>query len=318
MPVLSAFGVSRGQSARSFFFKELSMSWQIASQFSKWIVPAGITLGVLGGWAPAGADDEKVPEPKAATIKVEEEGRKIKEEDRKEEPRREERRKEEPRKEERRKEEGQDSKEARIDELSKFVKQLAGQVNELREEVRGLRSGGLAGSSNSEEMKKRMEEMAKKFGGANPSANPDKMRAEMEKHMQEMAKKLAAANPAINPEEMREKLDKHMQEMAKKFGALGVQGGANPEKLREEMEKRFKSEREKISREVGDPEAQIRREIERLNAELKKIKAAKEGEGGDKVEKKEPTREGGDKEEKKEAGDKKEGDRKEDKKSEDK
>ncbi|MFN0020893.1 MAG: hypothetical protein ACKVP0_21750 [Pirellulaceae bacterium] len=314
------------------------MSWQFASQFSKWIVPAGITVGLLGGWVPVGADDVKVPEPKAATIKVEVEGRKVKEEDRKEEPkkeepRKEEPRKEEPRKEERRKEEGQESKEGRLDELSKLVKQLAGQVNELREEVRGLRSGGLPGSPNPEEMKKRMEEMAKKFGGANPAINPEKMKVEMEKHMQEMAKKLAAANPSVSPEEMREKMEKHLQEMTKKFGALNAPGAGNIEKMREEMEKRFKAEREKISRDVGDPEAQIRREIERLNAELKKIKAAKEGEGGDKVEKKEPKKEGGDKEEKKEDGDKKEGgdkevkkeggdkkdgDRKEDKKADDK
>ena len=280
------------------------MSWQITSQFSKWIVPASITVGLLGGWAPAGADDEKVPEPKSITIKVEGEGRKVKEGDRKEEPRN-----EEPRKEERRKEEGQESKDDRINDLSKLVKQLAGQVNELREEVRGLRSGGLPGSPNPEEMKKRMEEMAKKFGGANPPINPEKMRAEMEKHMQEMAKKLAAANPAISPEEMREKMEKHMQEMTKKFGSLNAPGAVNIEKMREEMERRMKAERERNSREVGDPETQIRREIERLNAELKKIKAAKEGEGGDKVEKKEPKKEGGDKEE---------GDRKEEKKPDDK
>lgn len=235
----------------------------------KWVVPAGITVGLLGLWAPAGAEDEKEIEiklKKAGIEKVEvKEGdrKEVKKEgERKEEGRKEEGRKEEGRKEEARKGEG--SGDARIDELSKIVKQLAGQVNELREEVRGLRGGGFAGGPNPEEMRKRMEEMAKKFAAGNP-------------------------------------------------------GGVNTEKYREEMERRFK-EQGKFAREKevpgADAENQIRREIERLTAQLKQISAAREREGGDKIDKKEPKKEGdrkedGDKKEPKRESDRKDGDKKE-------
>ena len=245
------------------------MSSLFTSRFWKWVVPAGITVGLLGLWAPAGADDEKVEvkvvkkdgdqdrkDGEGKDVKKDgerkEEGRKEevrkdeprkeevrkdddrKEEPRKDQPRKEEPRREEPRREEPRKGEGQGHNDARIDELSKIVKQLAGQVNELREEVRGLRSGGFAGGVNPEEYRKRMEEMAKKFAGANPA-------------------------------------------------------GISPEKMKEEMERRIKAE--KFGRVPGsDDEANIRREIERLNAELKKVIAAREG--GDRIEKKEPKKEG--------------------------
>lgn len=285
------------------------MSTQFTNRFWKRLVPAGITVGLLGFWAPAGAEEEKVPEPKSAAVKVEGEGRK--EEGRKEEPRREERRKEESRREESRKEEprkeGQGSKDAQIEELAKMVKQLSGQVNELREQVQGLRAGFPAGAPNPEEMRRRMEEMQKKFAGANPGLNPERMREEMEKHREEMMKKLKAANPSLSEAEMKEKMEKHMQEMAKKF--TGLRTDPNLEKNRAEMEKRAQADREKFTREGegglpgGDAETQIRRQIELLNAELKKIKAAKEREGGDKPEKKE----GGDKKE----GDRKDGDKKE-------
>jgi hypothetical protein len=62
------------------------------------------------------------------------------------------------------------------------VKQLAGQVNELREEVRGLR-GGFAGER-TREMRKRMEEMARSSGWV-PGVSPEKMKEEMERRFKE-------------------------------------------------------------------------------------------------------------------------------------
>ena len=247
---------------------------RFAGRLWKWVVPVGITVGLLGLWAPAGADDEKEAEKDSGiksvevrTVKVKKDG----DEDRKE-VKKEGERKDEGRKEEGRKEEG--SGDVRIDELTKIVKQLAGQVNELREEIRGQR-GGFAGGPNPEEMRKRMEEMAKKFAAGNP-------------------------------------------------------GGVNTEKYREEMERRLK-EQGKFAREGGafgpDAEAQIRREIERLNAQLKQIIAAREREGDAKSEKKEPKKEGdrkegdkedGDKKEVKKEGDKEDGDKKDDKEDGDK
>jgi outer membrane murein-binding lipoprotein Lpp len=248
MTAFLAPGDSRA-AAPVVYFKEIAMSSQFTSRFWKWVVPAGITVGLLGLWAPAGADDEKVE------VKIKKEGdqdRKDgegkdakKEGERKEEGRKDGDRKEEFRKDQPRKGEGQGHNDARIDELSKIVKQLAGQVNELREEVRGLRSGGFAGGPNPEEYRKRMEEMTKKFGAGFPG------------------------------------------------------GGISPAKMKEEMERRFKEQKERVAREGGfpggDAEANIRREIERLNGELKRIIAAREG--GDKVEKKEPKKEGGDRKE---------------------
>ncbi len=256
----------------------------------KWVVPAGITVGLLGLWVPAGADDQKEIEIKLKKAGIEKaEVKKEGDEERKEgdrkEPRKEGERKEEVRKEEVRKGEG--SGDARIDELTKIVKQLASQVGELREEVRGLRGGGFAGGPNPEEMRKRMEEMAKKFAAGNP-------------------------------------------------------GAVNTEKYREEMERRLK-EQGKFAREGAfpgaDAEAQIRRQIEILNAQLKQIIAARE-EGTPKIDKKEPKKEGdkkegdkeggdkkevkkdvekdGDKDDDKKEGDKEEGDKKEDKKPDDK
>ncbi|MGI8978522.1 MAG: hypothetical protein ACR2FY_04800 [Pirellulaceae bacterium] len=264
---------------------------RFAGRLWKWVVPAGITVGLLGLWAPAGAEDEKEIEiklKKAGIEKVEvkkegDEERKEgdrkevkKEGERKEEGRKEEVRKEEGRKEEGRKEEvrkGEGSGDARIDELTRMVKQLAGQVGELREEVRGLRGGGFPGGPNTEEMKRRMEEAQKKFAAGNP-------------------------------------------------------GVAGTEKYREEMERRLK-EQGKFAREKdvpgSDAEANIRREIERLNAQLKQISAAREREAGDKIDKKEPKKdadrkEDGDKKEPKKEGDKKDDDKKEggDKKDDDK
>lgn len=243
------------------------MSSHFSGRLWNWVVPAGIIVGLMGMWLPAQADDEKVEvrviKKDGDAEKKEQERREVKREERKEEGRKEEGRKEEPRKEEPRKEEvrnddgpikkggGGGHNDARIDELSKIVKQLAGQVNELREEVRGLR-GGFVGGPNSEEYRRRMEEMAKKFGAANPA-------------------------------------------------------GISPEKMKEEMERRFKADKERFSRDAGDAEVQIRREIEKLQAELKRITAAREG--GDK---KEPKKEGDRKEgDKKEDGDRKEGDKKE-------
>lgn len=239
----------------------------------KWVVPAGIMVGLLGLWVPAGADDKKEVEkdPEIKSVKVRAvEITKDGDEDRKEGTRKEVK-KEGERKEEGRK--GESSGDARIDELTKIVKQLAGQVNELREEIRGQR-GGFAGGPNPEEMRKRMEEMAKKFAAGNP-------------------------------------------------------GAVNTEKYREEMERRLK-EQGKFAREGGafgaDAEAQIRREIERLNAQLKQIIAARE-EGTPKIDKKEPKKEGdrkegdkegGDKKEVKKDGDKEDGDKKDDKEEGDK
>src|SRR6185369_4847935 len=81
---------------------------------------------------------------------------------------------------------------------------------------------------------------------------------------------------------------KRMEEMAKKF-AGGVPGGISPEKMKEEMERRFKEQKDRFAKDSAfpgaDAEAQIRREIERLQGELKRIRAAREGE--EKIEKKE-------------------------------
>ncbi|MBC7856560.1 MAG: hypothetical protein IAF94_24285, partial [Pirellulaceae bacterium] len=236
----------------------------------KWVVPAGITLGLLGLWAPAEADDkkevEKDPEIKSVEVRTVE-ITKTSDEDRKEgtrkEVRKEGERKEEGRKEEVRKGEG--SGDSRIDELTKIVKQLSNQVHELRDEVRRM-SGGLVGGPNPEEMRRRMEEAQKKFAAGNP-------------------------------------------------------GAVATEKYREEMERRFK-EQGKFAREGGafgqDAENQIRREIERLNAQLKQISAAREREGDAKIDKKEPKKEGDRKESDKKEGDKEDGDRKEVKKDGDK
>jgi len=180
------------------------MSSQFASRFWKWVVPAGITVGLLGLWAPAGADDEKDVDVKKVVVKKDgDEDRKDgerkdvkKEGERKEEGRKDDDRisvrKDEPRKDQPRKGDGQGHNDARIDELAGMVKQLAGQVNELREEVRGLRSGGFAGGPNPEEMRKRMEEMAKKFAGGVPGGiSPEKMKEEMERRFKEQKDRFA-------------------------------------------------------------------------------------------------------------------------------
>jgi hypothetical protein len=281
MTAFLALGVLAKQAGRSF--KELAMSSQFAGRLWNWVVPAGIIVGLMGLWAPAQADDEKVEvrviKKDGDEERKDEERKEVKREDRKEEGRKEEGRKEEGRKEEPvKKGDGQGHNDARIDELARFVKQLAGQVNELREEVRGLRSGGFGPAVNPEEYRKRMEEMAKKFGAANPA-------------------------------------------------------GISPEKMKEEFERRFKADKEKFAREAGgDAENQIRREIEKLQVELKRITAIREGgdkkepkkdverkEGGDKKEDGE-RKEGGDKKEVKERDSKedKEEDKKEDKKEDDK
>ena len=246
------------------------MSRQFAGRCWKWVLSAGLAVGLAGFCAPCGwADDEK-DEAKDKPVKkeVREEGdrKDVKKEGDREEVKKEGDRKEEVKKDGDRKEEGKEeikkdavkkdgefrkdeikkdadrkdeikkdyikkeaskddivkkgSGDGRIDELAYLVKQLSGQVEELRQEVRSLRGGG------------------------------------------------------PNPEEMR----KHMAEMAKKFG----EGGLNNEKLAE-MKRRAQEEMERArfrgKEGGGDPEAQIRREIERLNAELKKVLESKDREG---------------------------------------
>ena len=236
------------------------MSRQFTGRFWKWVLPAGLAVGLFGFYAPVGADDDKEAEVKKVEVKREND------EERKEEARKDGDRKEE------RKEEARKDGDDRIDDLARLVKQLAGQVNELREEVRSLRSGG-AGFGNPEEMKKRMEEMRKKFPAGTPEGlNPEKLRAEFEKRFRAEQEKLAGQ-------------------------------GLNPEKMRAEFEKRFRAEHEKLAgaREGagGDVEAQIRRQIEHLQGELKRIAAAKEREGDKKREDKEEKeeKEGADREE---------------------
>lgn len=263
MAVLCSASLLGGRKAHSPYSKETAMSRQSAGQYWKWALSAGLAIGLAGLWSPCAWADEEKDEAKEKPVKkeVREEGERKdvkkegdreegkKEGDRKEEVKKDGDRKEGDRKDEGKKDavkkdgdrkddvkkDGERKDEAfvkkgqqddRIDELAQMVKQLAGQVNELRQEIRSSRGGF-----------------------------------------------------AVNPEEMR----KRMEEMTKKF----VDAGSGSDKARAEMEKRYRAEMEKFrfrDKEVagGDAEAQIRREIERLNAELKRIGELKEREGSDK------------------------------------
>ena len=47
------------------------MSRQFTGRFWKWVLPAGLAVGLFGFYAPAGADDEKETEVKKVEVKRE-------------------------------------------------------------------------------------------------------------------------------------------------------------------------------------------------------------------------------------------------------